>query len=244
MFKKLFFGSSKKSEKNLLTTDIHSHFIPGIDDGARTIEDSIAMIEQMVAQGYTQIITTPHIMWDSYKNTPEIIRNGLSTVRQACRERNIPIQIEAAAEYFLDEHFFELLHEGAELLTFPGNRLLVELPYTTPLMNTSELLFSIIGYGYTPILAHPERYAYFHAQPEVYRTLKDQGCELQVNMLSFIKQYGGEAQKIAQWMLKNNLATYIGTDAHNIRHVSLVEKAMAQKSLNDYHFSNNQLRFE
>jgi protein-tyrosine phosphatase len=244
MFRKLFFNNSDQKAPPLFTTDIHSHLLPGIDDGATTMEDSLSMIRHLSELGFTHLITTPHIMWDSYKNTPEIIREKLTDVRSACLELGIDIKIDAAAEYFLDEHFFELLHGKGDLLTFPGNRILVELPYSTPLLNTAELLFSIVGYGYTPILAHPERYSYFHAQPEIYRTLRDQGCELQVNALSVTKQYGSDVQKVAQWLLKNELVTYLGTDAHHLRHVAALESAFKTKYLKNYLFSNNRLRFE
>lgn len=156
MLDKIFsWGRKKSGSRENVIFDLHSHLIPGIDDGARTMEGSLEMIRQMVAQGFTHLVTTPHIMWDSYKNTPEIIRKGLDEVRAACRENGIEVRLDAAAEYFIDEHFLELLRGKGELLTLPGKRLLVELPYTTPLMNTTETLFSIIGYGYRPVLAHP-----------------------------------------------------------------------------------------
>ncbi|ODS81744.1 MAG: histidinol phosphatase [Cytophagaceae bacterium SCN 52-12] len=242
MFNKIFSWGQKRAEnQERVTFDLHSHLIPGIDDGARTMADSVEMIRQMAAQGFTHLVTTPHIMWDSYKNTPEIIRKGLGEVREACLENGIDIRLDAAAEYFIDEHFLELLRGRGELLTLPGNRLLVELPYTTPLMNTTETLFSIIGYGYRPVLAHPERYSYFHAGPEVYHRLKEQGCELQLNALSLTGQYGSGVQKVARWLLKQQLVTFIGSDAHDIRHVKALAKAMELRVLRDYDFFNNEI---
>ena len=242
MLHKIFsWGQKKAGNKERVSLDLHSHLIPGIDDGARTLADSLEMIRQMAAQGFTHLVTTPHIMWDSYKNTPEIIRQGLDEVREACLEAGLDIRLDAAAEYFIDEHFLELLHGRGELLTLPGNRLLVELPYTTPLMNTTETLFSIIAYGYRPVLAHPERYTYFHAGPEVYHRLKEQGCELQLNALSLTGQYGSGVQKMARWLLKQQLVTFVGSDAHDLRHVKALEKAMALKQLKDYVFFNNEI---
>ncbi len=242
MLNKIFsWGRGKSVTQESVIFDLHSHLIPGIDDGARTMEGSLEMIRQMVAQGFTHLVTTPHIMWDSYKNTPEVIRNGLDEVREACLENGIEVRLDAAAEYFIDEHFLELLRGQGELLTLPGKRLLVELPYTTPLMNTTETLFSIIGYGYRPVLAHPERYSYFHADPEVYHRLKEQGCELQLNALSLTGQYGSGVQKVARWLLKQQLVTFIGSDAHDIRHVKALAKAMELPAVRDYVFLNNEI---
>lgn len=241
MFKNLFFKNKVDRERHAITTDIHSHLIPGIDDGAETTEQSVQMIEQLVSLGYTHLITTPHIMWDSYKNVPEGIRRGLENLRDACTERGIRIRLDAAAEYFIDEHFLELLRGEKEMLTLPGNRLLVELPYSTPLLNTTETLFSIVGYGYIPVLAHPERYNYFHSNMEVYRKLKEQGCELQLNALSLSRYYGTEVQKVALWLLKQKLITFLGTDAHHIQHVAALRKTLELRVLQDYKFSNNQI---
>ncbi|QRQ99475.1 tyrosine-protein phosphatase [Dyadobacter sandarakinus] len=234
------FDSKKEKEADLsqLGIDIHSHIIPGIDDGVETIEEAVAMVQKMQALGYQRIVTTPHVMWDCYKNTPEIILSGLQDVREAALAAGLTIQIDAAAEYFIDEHFMELLNTQQQFLTLPGNRLLVELPYSTPLMNTSETLFSIIAQGYQPVLAHPERYTYFHADPSVYKKLADQGCELQVNILSLTTHYGENVHKMAEWLLKNELISYIGTDAHKIQHLELIHRSIRNKYFSRYPFQN------
>jgi tyrosine-protein phosphatase YwqE len=120
----------------------------------------------------------------------------------------------------------------------PQKRLLVELPYTTPLRNVSNTLFSIIEHGYTPVLAHPERYSYFHHTPEVYRKLADQGCELQLNALSLTGYYGEEVSRVAEWLLKEKLIVYLGTDAHRLQHLDLLRKIRTSKWLKTYPFQN------
>src|SRR5437867_1813042 len=116
MFSKLFNRKKKEDEVDELTipenahcaflgADLHCHFIPGIDDGAKTIEDSLTMLRDMKEMGYNTIITTPHVMIDYYPNTTEVIQNGLQNVRNALRENNIDIKLWAAAEYYIDEHF-------------------------------------------------------------------------------------------------------------------------------------------
>ncbi|TLV02394.1 tyrosine-protein phosphatase [Dyadobacter luticola] len=231
----------KKVSLDHIGIDIHSHLIPGIDDGVETVEESVAMITKMQALGYTNIVTTPHIIWDCYKNTPQIIRKGLEEVRQAISAAGLTVKIDAAAEYFIDEHFNELLSSGQEFLTLPGKRLLVELPYSTPLMNTSETLFSIIQKGYQPVLAHPERYTYFYNDPNVYKKLVDQGCELQVNILSLSGYYGENITKMAEWLLTNNLITFLGTDAHKIQHLEMIQKSNRNNWIMKYPFQNKKL---
>lgn len=237
------FGKNNGNNVNLshIGIDIHSHIIPGIDDGVQTIQEAVEMASEMQSLGYSHIVTTPHVMWDCYRNTPEIIQRGLGDVRVALKNAGLSIQIDAAAEYFIDEHFNEMLMSGQQLLTLPGNRLLVELPYSTPLMNTSENLFSIISKGYQPVLAHPERYAYYHADPSVYKKLVDAGCELQINILSLTGYYGEHIFKTANWMLKNKLITFLGTDAHKIQHLEMTRRANKQEWLTKYPFQNEKL---
>jgi protein-tyrosine phosphatase len=237
------FDTKKNKDVSLdrIGIDIHSHLIPGIDDGVETVEEAVAMAAKMQSLGFSHIVTTPHVMWDCYKNTPEIILSGLENVRQGAAEAGLTIKIDAAAEYFIDEHFNELLVTGQQFLTLPGNRLLVELPYSTPLMNTSETLFSIIKNGYQPVLAHPERYTYFYSDPSVYKKLADQGCELQVNILSLTGYYGENITKMAEWLLRNNLITFLGTDAHKIQHLDMIQKSNRNNWISKYPFQNEKL---
>lgn len=244
------FGNLFKRKKKEVATepglwnvriDIHSHFIPGIDDGAQSVQDSLAMIREFKKFGYTHLYATPHVMWDSYQNTPEIILDGLGIVKKACEEEGIAIELNAAAEYFIDEHFIDMLEKGEPLLTLPGRRLLVELPYTTPLMNTHESLFHIIEKGYRPVLAHPERYTYYHSDPTVYQRFADQGCELQINALSFTRQYGEGVRKTAEWLLSHKLITYVGTDAHRIEHLQRMSKLTRMPFVVEYPYHNHDL---
>lgn len=237
------FEKKKNKEVNLdhIGIDIHSHFIPGIDDGVETIEESVAMVAKMQALGYRYMVTTPHVIWDCYRNTPEIILAGLEDVREACRQAGLTIELRAAAEYFIDEHFTSMLASGEELLTLPGNRVLVELPYSTPLMNSSETLFSIVENGYQPILAHPERYTYFYSDLSIYQRLVDQGCELQVNILSLTGYYGENVSKTAEWLLKKNLITFLGTDAHRMQHLDMIRKSNQDNWITSYPFQNEKL---
>ncbi|MBA3972473.1 MAG: capsular biosynthesis protein, partial [Bacteroidetes bacterium] len=159
---------------SVLGCDVHSHFIPGIDDGAKTIEDSIQMITAMHEMGYKKVITTPHTMSDYYRNSSETILSGKENVKQALKDANIPIEIEAASEYYLDYDFERKLKEE-KLLTFGNNYLLFEISYMNPPDNLFHVIFEMQLQGYKPVLAHPERYNFWHKEFEKYEAFVDKG---------------------------------------------------------------------
>lgn len=241
MFDWIFKSKPSAIDLSFLQVDMHSHLLPGIDDGVKTVEEAVDMIRTLHGFGYRHLITTPHIIWDSYRNTPEIIGQKLEEVRAACRAAGLDIRLDAAAEYFLDEHFTDLLTSGQPLLTLPENRVLVELPYTTPLLNLSETLFLILKHGYRPVLAHPERYIYFHHNREIFPQLSAQGVELQLNALSLIGHYGPEVTQMAEWLLKENLIVYLGTDAHRMPHLEQLKTISKSKWFGRYPFQNQNL---
>lgn len=216
------------AEVSILKTDIHSHLIPAIDDGSKSLEDSINMIRTFKEMGYQKIITTPHVMSDFYKNTPEIILGGLADVRAELKRQNIDIEIEAAAEYYLDETL-EPQVRGGRLLTFGENYLLFELPFMTEPPNMASFIFELQTNGYIPVLAHPERYGFYYKEFEKYRELKEKGVHLQLNILSLVGHYGPEAQKIAEQMIDENLITFLGSDCHNVMHQGGIEMARTKK---------------
>ena len=202
-----------------ITTDIHSHILPGIDDGAANIEASLELIKGLYALGVRKTIATPHIIGDLYRNTPATINAALELTKQACVDAGIDIELSAAAEYMLDDHFMELLRKKEPLLTLHKNLLLVEIPYTAPPYDLDEMLFSIITEGYQPVLAHPERYFFYHKNMKEYERLKEMGFHLQVNLLSLTGYYGKSAAKAAVYILDNELAGLVGTDMHHGRHL-------------------------
>ena len=173
---------------SVLKTDIHSHFIPGIDDGAKDMADSLTLISAMKEFGYKKVITTPHIMTDGYKNTPEIINAGLANVKTALREANIDIEIEAAAEYYLDFEFKQKLKAG-NVMTFGKKYLLWEIPFINPPENINEIIFEMSMRGYRPVLAHVERYGFWQQNFEKYQELSDRGAFLQMNINSITGHY-------------------------------------------------------
>ena len=137
-----FFKKKKQLEPidlGQIAVDMHSHLIPGIDDGSKSMDESIAMLAKFQHLGYRKVITTPHVMFDYYRNTPEIILSGLEQVRETAAKLGLDIEIEAAAEYYFDEYFLELIAKK-ELLTFGDNYVLVEFAFQGKPMYENEML--------------------------------------------------------------------------------------------------------
>ena len=203
-----------------IVTDIHSHILPGIDDGSPDIATSLELIEGLMKLGITQSIATPHIIGDLYRNDSETVNNALSLLKKALLEKQIDFKVSAAAEYMLDDYFLELLTLNKPLLTVKDNLLLTEFSYADKPYNVEQLLFHIITGGYQAILAHPERYGYYHNDYKQYDRLNEIGFMLQVNLLSLTGYYGKPAAKAAHYIIKNNLHSFVGTDLHHARHLS------------------------
>ncbi|WP_196886612.1 tyrosine-protein phosphatase [Aureivirga sp. CE67] len=209
--------------------DIHSHLLPGIDDGAKDMEDSLNLIEKMASYGIKNIITTPHILGDVWKNNPDIILRKLKEVQQELIHNNIDVKIRAAAEYMLDDQFLELL-DKKEILTLKDNYILVELSYMNPPINLLDIIFEIKMAGYIPVLAHPERYAYYHDNYGMYIKLKQLGCKFQLNLLSLTPQYGSNVTITAKKLLKEGMYNFAGTDTHHKGHLELLKKVATKKN--------------
>jgi tyrosine-protein phosphatase YwqE len=243
-FSKLF-ASPEPADFSRLKTDFHSHLLPGLDDGVQTMEESLEVIEALSRLGYRRLVTTPHVMADRYPNSSKTIAEKCREVRAAIRKAGIPVEFSAAAEYFLDEHFSELLECG-DLLTIDEDRhILVELPFHHAPLALRSLLFEMQKKGYKPILAHPERYPYYHNKLAEYQELHDAGCRFQVNILSITGHYGLDVQQAAQLLLKHKLVDYLGTDAHRLRHAQTLSAALRsghlEKTLQHHNFDNSKL---
>jgi len=238
-FSKIFGSEEKQSfnDYSFLKTDMHSHLIPGIDDGAKTLEDSINLIKGFVNLGYTKLITTPHVMGDFYKNTSETILNGLEIVRNEIKKQNIPIEIDAAAEYYLDDIFEQKL-KNEKLLTFGDNYLLFEVSYINEPSGLLDSIFEIQMKGYKPVLAHPERYPYFFNRNGIFEEIIARGALLQVNINSLSGHYGPGAVKTAEILLSKNMVTFLGSDCHHAGHQNLMREVLKEKFLTSSFIKN------
>lgn len=225
---------------SIIGTDLHSHLIPGIDDGSKNLEDSLKMLRRFSELGYKKVITTPHIMNDYYKNTPEIILGGLATVREAIAKEGIPIEIEAAAEYYLDFHLKNLI-ENKQLLTFGKNYILFELSFSQEQPGIKETLFELITEGYQPILAHVERYPFYNNQWKKIDEYRERGILLQLNINSLSGHYGPMVKRMAEELIDRDWIDVIGSDCHHLGHLDMLQSLQSNPYLHKIAAKSNLL---
>lgn len=205
-----------------LAVDMHSHLIPGIDDGVKTLDESIALIRKFSEMGYRKLITTPHIN-ERFPNHPNLILEKLALVTEAIEKENIPIELVVAAEYQLGE-FFEQHMKNASLLTFGDNYLLIECSYYFQYPGLSKLIYELQSQGYNLILAHAERYSYWHDMPHEYERLKDREVLFQVNFSSLTGQYTTAVRNMARKLIDKGWVEFAGSDVHNQRYFELFQQ--------------------
>lgn len=215
---------------------MHSHLLPGLDDGAETVAHSLDLLRELRALGYRKLIMTPHVMGDFYKNTPEGIRAALAELRTAAEAASLgDVELECAAEYYLDEWLGRKLTAGTELLTFGGARryLLLETSFLNEPLNLLGTIFDLKAAGYQPVLAHPERYVYYYGRfAELEKLRQEYGVLLQLNLNSLAGYYSPAARQVAEKLVDGGLVDFVGTDTHHLRHT----EALGRKTTNAAHF--------
>jgi len=239
----MFFFNKKKN--SLTSVDIHSHLIPSIDDGVKSIEISIKLIEELITIGYKKLIITPHIN-SGYPNQKDDILNRYQLLREELIKKDIQIDLDIGAEYCIEEFFIELLYKEKLLSFGDKNYLLFEFPHIMPpSLNIEDLIYEITLKGYTPILAHPERYIYWHFNLDKFIELKEMGILFQLNLNSLNGYYGIGIEKCAKWLIKNSLIDFIGSDTHHQTHINNLKKVISssayKKIFNSNNILNNQL---
>ena len=208
---------------------MHSHLLPGLDDGVKTMGESMDLLYQFESMGYQKVITTPHVIHDFYNNTPEIIRQKLAMVQEAAAINDLCIKIEAAAEYYLDEHFYNLLDKPEELLTFGKNYILFETGFINQPAILFDAIFKMKAQGLQPIFAHPERYNYIQGNYELSQEIAERGAFLQINLNSLTGYYSPMAKKTAERLIDDGLVSFAGSDMHNERHMASLKDAINKK---------------
>jgi len=207
---------------------MHSHLLAGLDDGVKSHDEAVEVIENFYRLGYRKLITTPHIMSDYYPNEPEQILEKLAELNKVLQEKQIGVAVEAAAEYFLDESLMAKIAEQKSLLTFGNNYLLFETNFFSEPYQLNEFIFNAITMGYKPILAHPERYQYMTMQKA--EDLKARGVLLQLNIPSVVGYYGKPVERIAAKLIEAGWIDLVGSDCHNLMHFNALEDGFKNKN--------------
>ena len=218
------------ADLSVLRCDVHSHFIPGIDDGSQNLEQSMEMLRAMHELGYRKVITTPHSMADGYRNSPAIILGGLEKLRREVEAQGLSIEVDAAAEYYLDHDLERKVLDG-EVLTFGDRLLLFELPFLSEPSILLTLIFQMQTQGYKPVLAHPERYSFWYNDFSKYERLKDRGVLFQLNLIALSGAYGPKAKEIAERLIDAGAYELIGSDCHNMNHVEAIRNTLTRPYL-------------
>lgn len=204
--------------------DLHTHILPGIDDGSQDILESITIINQLYHNGVTDIVLTPHYIQNTNYNANHIIKERiLSELRSHLGSNKVRLYL--GSEVYLCENIIELL-ERHEISTINNTKyMLVELPLTGYLNNLQNILCDLTSYGIIPIIAHPERYAFLQDNKEEIEKLLEFNCLLQCNVESLTGKYGKKAERLMKWLLKQNLVQFIATDTHSFDEENKLKKS-------------------
>lgn len=218
-----------KPKSNFLATDLHSHLIPGIDDGVKSWDEALSILTSLSQIGYKKIITTPHIIHDYYPNTPDIIREGVVKLNELVSEKGLDLTVEPGAEYFVDEHFIAVIDSRQELLTFGDGHILIETPFMNKPVFIDDVIFKLKAKGLKPILAHPERYTYLQQDHSLAKAWSDSGLLMQINISSLSGYYSKEAQKLAKTLIEAGQVHFLASDIHNLKHLAQLQKTIKTK---------------
>ncbi len=225
----LFSKKPKNDNPYPLEVDVHSHLLPGIDDGVGSFEESIEILQLMKRLGYRKVITTPHVMTEYYPNNREIIMDKLQGLQEAMKEVELEMVVEAAAEYYLDESFMALLDTPEKLMVFGKNYLLFETSFINEPVFLKEAVFKINSLGLQPVMAHPERYLYIQSNFKLLEQLAERNLLFQCNINAITGYYSAAAKKVTKQMIKKSMVSFLGSDCHNMKHAIVTKQAISHR---------------
>ncbi len=236
-----FSKKNKVTDIAWLGTDMHSHILPGIDDGSPDVATSIRFVKALQKLGFDQLIATPHIYKELYPNTPQTIERAKNALQTEMHTQNISLKLGAAAEYMVDQDF----SLDQPLCKLDHKHVLIEMSYLNETPGISKTIFDIEIAGYQPILAHPERYTFYFKDRSRLKRFKEKGCLLQLNLLSVVGYYGKEVKQLAEILLKEKMYDLAGTDLHHDRHLATLTDAVESGKLYEligaYEFKNQEI---
>lgn len=223
-----WFQNRKRIPAGNLEVDLHSHLLAGIDDGAQTWDESLQLVSRFIDEGYKKLIITPHILQDYYPNTPENIKQKLYELKEKLKENHLSIELDAAAEYFLDEFLLEKINDNNFLL-INDKYILFEMSFMNESPYLKEFIFNMKSRGITPILAHAERYSYYFNKGHLIEDLIERGALIQMNINSLTGYYTKPVKKLAEWLIDNKMVHFMGSDCHRMEHLDLIKNATSLK---------------
>lgn len=226
------FNSLFKRQRQPLffATDIHCHILPGIDDGAPDADYGAELVMRMSAWGLSRIIATPHVVGEVYENTPESISAALTRLQESMHAKGIPTTVQSAAEHRLDDLFSRNIIADT-LISHPGKHVLIENSFMQEARDIDSIVIRLANRGYTPILAHPERFVYYHsANLKRYFELHRLGVRFQVNLLSIAGRYGSEPRHVAERLIEAGIVDFFGTDVHRHEHCDAIEAFLSSRN--------------
>lgn len=212
--------------------DIHNHILPGIDDGSPNEQESLKLIAGLKELGIHSCVATPHVMAGVHNNTPEIIRNAHAKVSQAIHDNQVDFKIQFGAEYMIDDQIDHWI-QSSKLCIIADKYMLVEMSYLSESKSLFTVIKAIQDQGYQPILAHPERYNYYHNNFKIFQEIKNAGCLLQLNALSVSKYYGEHVKTAALTLIRAGMYDFVGTDMHHTRHLEALKAVVSKYDLQE-----------
>ncbi len=216
------FGRSKKNATLFYHTDVHCHILPGVDHGAKNIQDGINLLKADMEMGINRVIFTPHVTSETFENTPETLTQAFNTFKQAVKEEGLQVEMHLSAEYRIDD-YWQKEYAAGHVIPMPGNYVLLENSFSQELIGSDKMMFDLMCKGYHPILAHPERYPYLADNKERYEKFHNTNVKLQVNILSLSGYYGHAVRDTARWLVNQGLVDMLGSDIHHISHVEVIK---------------------
>ncbi len=224
------FKKNKQDATLFYSTDVHCHILPGVDHGAQTVEDSLAMLRAQKDMGISRVVLTSHVTAETFENTPETLKSAFELLKQAVSEAEdlCHMQLFLSAEYRIDE-FWDKQYKLGNQIAMPGNYILMENSFHQELLELDNLLFDLRVKGYRPILAHPERYGYYAQRHQRLEQLHNMGIKFQVNLLSLAGYFGQHCRETALWMAKNGMVDMLGSDMHGMDHAKVIKAYINSK---------------
>lgn len=219
-----FFKKKHVYDLKFLKLDMHSHLLPGVDDGCPNVEVSLQCIDALQELGIEKFYTTPHVFAEMYPNNPGILKRAEGEWKAELEflRPGLSSKINLAAEYMIDDDFKRHVKEEG-VMELPNRHILIEMSYQFERKDILEQIFNLQISNYTPILAHPERYLFYHASPKTYKEIKNKGCLFQLNLLSLTGYYGSGIKKVALNLLKEGMIDFVGTDVHHMKHIHAIQ---------------------